>query len=334
VSAVHASPENRSRTGVLVMAHGTPGSPEEVEPFYTRIRRGRPPSAEQLADLIRRYDAIGGISPLASHTRHQVDGLADLLHHDAPGRYLVRYGAKHTAPFIEDAAAELVAAGVGRIIGLVLTPHRAAAGSDEYHQRAREACTGAGGGSGHSDSVEYVPIEQWYAAPGFIDLVADRVAASVHDLGCHSTERAVVLFTAHSVPERTVASGASGASLDYPGQVAESAELVAEVAEVDDFAVAWQSAGRTPEPWIGPALEAVLGSLAAEKVRGVVVCPIGFVADHLEVLYDLDIEARAIAEAVGLSFTRTPSLGDEPRFLRVLADEVHAAEAAAGAAAS
>jgi ferrochelatase len=254
-----------------------------------------------------------------------VDGLADLLHHDAPGRYLVRFGAKHTAPFIEDAAAELAAAGVGRVIGLVLTPHRAAVGSDEYHQRAREACVGA-----VDALVEYVPIEQWYAAEGFVDLVADRVAASVHDLGCHSTERAVVVFTAHSVPERTVSSGPPAGEedpLDYPGQVAESAELVAEVAEVDDFVVAWQSAGRTPEPWVGPSLEEMLETLAAEKVRGVVACPIGFVADHLEVLYDLDIEARAVAERAGMTFTRTPSLGDDARLMRVLADEVHAAEA-------
>lgn len=312
MTAVSPPPSaNRSRVGVLVMAHGTPATRDEIEPFYTRIRRGRPPSAEQLADLVRRYQAIGGLSPLAANTRRQVDSLADLLHHDAPGRYLVRYGAKHTDPSIEVAAGELAAAGVGRIIGLVLTPHRSVAGSLEYLERARAAC----------GDTPFVAIEHWYRAPGFVDLTADRVLASLHDLGCHSTERAVVVFTAHSVPTRLVAAGDR-----YPDEVAESAELVAEVAEVDDFTVAWQSAGRTPEPWVGPDLAEVLQAVAAEGVRGVVVCPIGFVAEHLEVLYDLDIGARQVAESVGLAFTRTLTPGDDPRFVRVLADVVHDAD--------
>jgi ferrochelatase len=299
-------------TGVLVMAHGTPSATADIEPFYTRIRRGSPPSAAQLGELTARYAAIGGTSPLTARTAAQVDALRGLLERVAPGAYVVRFGAKFTDPDIEAASASLVDEAVPRVVGLVLTPHRAAAGSDQYHARARAAL----------GAIPYAPVAEWYGAPGFVTLHAERVAQCRSSMasGSGSGGRVTVVFTAHSVPERSLAGGDP-----YLAQVAESAALVAAAAGVDDFTVAWQSAGRTPDPWVGPALPDVLGDLAAAGVAGVVVCPIGFVADHLEVLYDLDIEARAAAEGLGLQFARTPSLNDDPRFVRVLADAVVAA---------
>jgi ferrochelatase len=302
-------------TGVLVMAHGTPSAAAEIEPFYTRIRRGNPPSAAQLAELTARYEALGGTSPLTARTAAQVDALTALLEREAPGAYVVRFGAKFTDPDIEAASASLVDAGVSRVVGLVLTPHRATAGSDQYHERARAAL----------GAVPYAPVAEWYGAPGFVALHAERVAQCRSSMASSSGGRVVVVFTAHSVPERSLAGGDP-----YPAQVAESASLVAAAAGVDvgDFTVAWQSAGRTPDPWVGPALADALGDLAATGAAGVVVCPIGFVSDHLEVLYDLDIEARAAAGHLGLAFSRTPSLNDDPRFVRVLADAVVAVVAA------
>ena len=293
--------------GVLVMAHGTPATPEEIEPFYTRIRRGRPPSAEQLADLRRRYEAIGGTSPLAARTAAQVTGLAARLEEEAPGRYLVRFGAKHTEPTIESAAAEVVAAGVEAAVGLVLAPHRSSLGSEEYLTRAAAVFDEAG--------IPFFPVHQWFDEPGFADLLAARVRSTLDSMGAR---RPVVIFTAHSLPVRAAAT--------YPDQLEASAAAIARAAGLgDDWRVAWQSAGRTPEPWLGPDLLQVLGGLRPEGIDAALVCPVGFVSDHLEVLYDLDVEARLVAEEAGLTFARTPSLNDDPGLAAILARAVRQA---------
>jgi ferrochelatase len=297
--------------GVLVMAHGTPANTEEIEAFYTRIRRGRPPEPAQLAELTARYDAIGGTSPLAARTRAQVDALRDVLDLRVPGRYRVSFGAKHTEPVLEDAAAALAASGVDAVIGLVLTPHASSLGSGEYLERARDAL----------GDTPFTAIAEWYDNPSFVRLMAQRVRAALADV----TGRARVLFTAHSLPERVRAAGDP-----YPDQLEESARLVATEAGLADWSVAWQSAGRTPEPWLGPDIRDEVRRLAAEgETDAVVVCPIGFVADHLEVLYDLDIELAAVAASVGLAYARTSSLNDDPAFIAALADVVTAADQAA-----
>ncbi|MGH9047116.1 MAG: ferrochelatase [Acidimicrobiales bacterium] len=299
-----------ARIGVLVMAHGTPASAAEIEPFYTRIRRGRPPSPDQLADLVRRYDAIGGISPLAERTRAQVAGLAARLDAMAPGRYVVAYGAKHTEPSVEDAARRLASGEVGAIVGIVLTPHRSARGSGEYLTRAAEAVEAA-----HPETP-FVAVEKWFDAPGFVELMADRVTGAL--ARCPADPE--VLFSAHSIP--VIADSHD----PYGDQVARSARLVAKKAGLEvPWSVAWQSAGRTDQEWLGPDLLATLDELGASGRGSAVVCPIGFVSDHLEVLYDLDIEARARAESAGLGFARTDSLNADPAFIEVLAGVVTAA---------
>jgi ferrochelatase len=312
---VSADPGRAGRLGVLVMAHGTPAAAEELEAFYTRIRRGRPPTPEQLAELAARYEAIGGVSPLALRTAAQVGALEAVLSTEFPGRYLVAYGAKHTEPTIEVAAARLVAAGVDRVIGLVLTPHQSSLGSGEYLQRAAAATA----------PVPFTPIPHWYAAAGFAELLAERITAARADLD--DTDRPVaVVFTAHSLPARIVADGDP-----YPDQLAASAALIAGAAGLSDWRLGWQSAGRTPDPWLGPDLTEVIGDLAVEGFGAVLVCPVGFVSDHLEVLYDLDVEACQVARGANLAFARTVSLNDDPAFIRVLADVVEAVAAPAGA---
>jgi ferrochelatase len=308
-----------SPVGVLVMAHGTPSRRQDIAAFYTRIRRGRPPTDEQLAELEGRYAAIGGLSPLTERTEAQVEGVRSALEQRAPGRYMVAYGAKHTAPLVEDGAAELLAAGVERVIGLVLTPHGSSLGSQEYFTRAEAALT---------EKAEFVAVPNWYAQPGFVTLQAERVTDALAEVGAGAggdPDRSPVVFTAHSLPERVRQLGDT-----YPEQLAESAQLVATAAGITGWQVGWQSAGRTPEPWLGPDIRDVVRQLAAEKMGGVVVCPIGFVTDHLEVLYDLDIELAAVATEVGLPFVRTASLNDDPRFMAALADVVGAAGAGRG----
>jgi ferrochelatase len=299
------------------MAHGTPSTPEGIEPFYTSIRRGRPPTPELLADLVGRYEALGGVSPLAERTTAQVEGLAAALEAADPGAFVVRYGAKHTAPTIEEGAAALLDAGAATIVGIVLTPHRSSLGSGEYLQRAATAI---------GSSARFVPVPSWHRAPGLADLLARRTAAVLGELD-GGGRPVQVFFTAHSLPERVVAEGDP-----YPDQVAESARDIADRLDLDDrpdtgWGVAWQSAGRTADPWIGPDLLAEIRRVAADGAGAVAVCPVGFVSDHLEVLYDLDLEAAGVARDEGVAFARTPSLNDDPAFLGVLAGVVAAAVA-------
>ena len=300
-----------TKTAVLLLAYGTPGSPEEIEPYYTDIRRGRPPPPELREDLVRRYAAIGGTSPLAERTRAQADGLARALAERAPGEVSVTIGLKHAEPRIEAAVDALVAAGTCRIVGLVLAPHDSAGSVQQYLDRARARAAEV------APEVEVLGIESWHLEPAYVDFLADGVRTRLAELAA----RTKVLFTAHSLPQRVVAGGDP-----YPEQLRETAEAVAHrvgLVPWSTWAVAWQSAGRTPEPWLGPDVREVLRDLAATgRAEGALVCPCGFVSDHLEVLYDLDIEARALAEELGLAFARTPVLNDDPAVLGALADRV------------
>jgi ferrochelatase len=297
------------RLGVVVMAYGTPATPEDVEAYYTHIRRGNPPSPDQLADLVRRYEAIGGTSPLAERTEAQRTALAAALEARAPGRCTVVLGQKHASPLIEDAAASLVDDGVDAIVGLVLAPHFARASVGQYQQRLA-ASAGA---------VPVGAIDSWHLEPAFLDFLGGAVREGLASLPEHTK----VLFTAHSLPERALVDD------PYPDQLRESAAAVAGSVGLDRWAgwsLCWQSAGRTPDPWRGPDVLDVIRDLAATgRADGVLVCPLGFVSDHLEVVYDLDIEAAGVAEAAGLAFGRTRVLNDDAAVLGALADRVLAA---------
>jgi ferrochelatase len=298
--------------GVVLMAYGTPRAPEEILPYYTDIRRGRPPEPEQLADLTRRYDAIGGLSPLAAITEAQRDALQHALDEQEPGRFHVEIGLKHITPRVGDAVATLAAAGLDQVVGLVLAPHHSSMSIGQYHDKARTAAEPLG--------IDYRPIDSWATIPAYVRFLADDVRARLAAMPAGTR----VVFTAHSLPERILATGDR-----YPDELRSTAEAVATAAGLaaDQWGLGWQSAGRTPEPWLGPDILAVIDELAAVETPGLVVCPCGFVADHLEVLYDLDIEARARADARGLAFDRTTSMNTEPSVLGALADLVRSTAA-------
>jgi len=299
-------------TGVILMAYGTPRAPEEVEPYYTDIRRGRPPTAEQLADLTRRYVAIGGLSPLAELTEAQRDVLQAALDRRSPGSHVVRLGLKHADPKVEAGVQELVDLGVERIVGLVLAPHYSAMSVGEYARRAMTVAAAAG--------VPFIAVESWAVEPAYVEFLTAAVRRQLAAL----PKGTKLVFTAHSLPARILQ-----ADDPYPHELRSTATAVAGMVGLDpwsQWAVAWQSAGRTPEPWIGPDILAVIDELAAaEHGVGVLVCPCGFVADHLEVLYDLDLEARQRAESHGLAFARTDSLNADPTVLAALAERILAA---------
>jgi ferrochelatase len=301
------------KIGVLVMAHGTPSSPEGIEPFYTRIRRGSHPTPELLADLTRRYQAIGGTSPLTERTADQVTGVAAALERQAPGLYDVRFGSKFEPPLLEEAATSFVRDGFEKVIGLVLAPHSSSLSTGQYMSRAKAAL---------GETIDFVAIDAWYKTPGFLELIAQRVNDALATIPPVRYDTTEVLFSAHSLPLRVLENGDT-----YADQLKESAEMAAALAGFKNFDVVWQSAGRTPDPWLGPDILVALREKRANGVTDVVSCPVGFVSDHLEVLFDIDIEAQSIAHDIGLNLVRTASLNDDPAFTTLLANAVRSAAA-------
>lgn len=297
-----------SQVGVLVLSHGTPSTRAEIEAFYTRIRHGRPPTPELLEDLTGRYEAIGGLSPLAERTASQVAGIARTLEARAPGRFAVEGATKYSDPTIEEGAERLVAAGVTGVVGLVLSPLNAPSSTEDYHRRAEAALGGRAG---------YLPVWSWWDATGFPELLAQRVVAARVD----AAKEAAVVFSAHSLPARIP--GTEG----YREQLAALADAAARAANLEDHLVCWQSAGKTADEWLGPSLLELVASLDPSRCPAVLVCPAGFVSDHLEVLFDVDLEASRAATARGIVLSRTNSLNDDPGFLAILADVVESVAA-------
>lgn len=297
-------------TGVLVMAYGTPTTPADVEAYYTRIRHGRPPTAELLQELSDRYNDIGGTSPLAARTAAQVSAIASALEARAPGVYDVRFGSKYEPPTIEDVAPSFARDGVTNVIGLVLAPHSSSMSTDQYMQRARLSL---------GEGTHFTEIGAWWEHPGFLELIAQRVNAALAHIAPARRETTEVIFSAHSLPEKILAVGDT-----YPDQLRDSAEGAARIAGLTRWDLAWQSAGRTADPWIGPDILQVLRDKRDAGITDVVSCPIGFVSDHLEVLYDIDIQAQQLAQEIGINLVRTASLNDDPAFVDVLADVVMA----------
>jgi ferrochelatase len=281
------------------MAYGSPSDELAIEPYYAHIRGGRPPSAEALADLTSRYRVIGG-SPLESITRAQAAALSALTGLPALP------GFKHAPPFIADAAAEAAGRGITRLVGLPLAPHYAAMSLGGYH-RALASSWGS----------ELLFIPGFHDHPAFIDAVLVLLREA---LAGKAPER--LFFTAHSLPARIIAEGDG-----YHDHLLESCRLVAAQMDLPPWEFAFQSASTTGEPWLGPDL---LQAIEESGARRVLVCPIGFVADHLEVLYDLDVEAQAFAADHGIEIRRTASFNDRPEFIRALAAVTQDALASAG----
>jgi ferrochelatase len=290
------------------MAYGTPSTPEDVETYYTRIRHGNAPTPELLSDLQRRYNAIGGTSPLAERTAAQVAEIKKQIEEIAPGVFDVRFGSKYEPPMLEETAESFRAEGFTKVIGLVLAPHSSSMSTTQYFTRAKAAL---------GEGIEFVEIEDWYHLPGFLNLIAERVTQALAQIPAERRDTTEVLFSAHSLPERILANGDT-----YPEQLRLSAVGAAELAHVDKWDLAWQSAGRTADPWIGPDILLVLREKFASGVTDIVSCPIGFVSDHLEVLFDIDIEAQGVADELGLNLVRTTSLNADPEFIAVLANLV------------
>jgi len=311
-----------SPIGVLVMAYGTASGPDDVERYYTDIRGGRPPTPEHLQELRERYAAIGNRFPLFEITRQQAEGLERELNLEDPGGFRAYLGMKHSPPFIAEAVGRMRADGVERAIGVVMAPHWSGMSVESYVERVRTE-TGDGPPS-------FTFVRSYHDHPGFVSFLSARVAEAFGRLIPSERDGATVIFSAHSLPVRELADGSLRClrcrmcedSCRYRDGLAETADLVAAELGLARHTIAWQSAGRTDDPWWGPPIEDVIADLASEGCPAVVVCSAGFVADHLEILYDLDVEAHAIAEQAGMRLVRTEMPNADPAFARVLADVV------------
>ncbi|MCY0881844.1 MAG: ferrochelatase [Firmicutes bacterium] len=277
--------------------------------YYTHIRHGRPPQPEQLEALSARYRAIGGLSPLYAVSRDQAQGLQDRLDRKYGKEAVpVALGFKHAPPFIADGVQELVRNGVQRIIGLVLAPHYSTMSVGEYFHDAKEAAAQTGA------DVSFEGIASWHLQPELIELWGRRVEAGLQQFDAAARGDVEVIFTAHALPERITAMHDP-----YVDQLHASGEAVAALLHLPHYRFAWQSAGRTPEPWLGPDIAEVIQTVRDAGRNHVLVCPLGFVADHLEILYDLDIALQERAAALHMQVKRTASFNADPQFLDVLA---------------
>lgn len=282
------------------MAHGTPSSLDEMPEYLTSVRGGRPPSPELVAEMRHNYGAIGGRSPLTDLTLAQAAALRERLGGTIP----VVVGMRNWHPFIPAALAALAAAGVERTIGIPMAPQFSTLSVQKYVEAATAALP---------VGMQFEAVQSFHVHPNLIEAFAQRLRAAA------PAPDETVIFTAHSLPARVVAAGDR-----YADEVAATARKVAERAGVSRYEMAYQSAGRTPEPWIGPDLGTLISERAAAGVRRFLVAPIGFVCDHTEILFDIDVQAAASARDAGATLRRTESLNTSPAFIALLDDLVRA----------
>lgn len=298
--------------GVLVMAYGTPNKQEEILPYYTHIRRGRPPTDEQLAELIERYNLIGGLSSLNQITAAQAHSIGAVL--NAAGddvAYRTYVGNKHWHPFIAETVKQMAADGIEQAVAIVLAPQGSKMSSGAYMEYVEKAVAEL------AAPIEFAKILNWHLEPDFIRAVVEKVSEALSRFPGQASNEVAVLFTAHSLPERILTW-----QDPYPNHLREIGQAVAAALNLEKVHFGYQSAGRTPEPWLGPDVNAVIEQLYAAGERSVLVCAVGFISDHLEVYYDLDYEAKGTAERLGMKFDRMAMLNDHPLLARALAGAV------------
>jgi protoporphyrin/coproporphyrin ferrochelatase len=293
------------RVAVLMMAYGGPASLDDVEPYLQDVRGGRATSPQLVQEIRERYARIGGRSPILELTRAQAAAVERALG-DGFSAYV---GMRHWHPYIRETVDDIVRAGHHRLVGIVMAPHYSSMSVGAYEKRLLEAVQGR---------LETALVRSWADHPRFLDAVAERVAEGLQRFPDPAVVQ--VVFTAHSLPQRILADGDS-----YPDELRASAAAVAGRRGLASWHVAYQSAGATAEPWLGPDAGELISDLAARGRDAFLLVPIGFVCDHVEILYDIDVKYRALADALGARLERTASLNDDPDLAAALADVARAA---------
>lgn len=294
--------------GVLVMAYGGPNSLDELPGYLSDIRSGRPTTPAVLDEIANNYRMIGGKSPLPAITERQVAAVQQKLD---PERFRCYIGMRHWSPWIEEVVGEMIADGITHAVSVVLAPHYSKLSVAKYQSKIRD------GLEMYRGDIELAHIPSYHDAPLYIQALAERVEMGLAEWPPEERDSVHVVFSAHSLPVRVLAMDDP-----YDDQLRETAHLVAARAGIDDSRWSWsyQSAGRSPEPWLGPQLDEHLRDLADRGIRDVVSIPVGFVSDHVEILYDIDILAKQEAEGLGMRLVRPPALNDDPLYIQTLVD--------------
>ncbi len=301
--------------GVLIMAYGGPNSLDELPGYLADIRQGRPTTPAVLEEISNNYRNIGGSSPLLEITTRQIEAVRKQLD---PERYKIYLGMRHWAPWIEEVIGQMLDDGVTHAVGLVLAPHYSKLSVAKYQGKI------AAGLEMQHGTIEFENISSYHDAPKLIEALANRVTEGIERWPEDEQESVHVIFSAHSLPVRIIKMGDP-----YDSQLRETARLVAEKAGLaeDRWSWSYQSAGRSPEPWLGPQLEEYIPDLAEQGVKNIVSIPVGFVSDHVEILYDIDIEAQAVAKELGIRLERPPALNEDPLYIDTLVELINAAAA-------
>ena len=297
--------------GVLIMAYGGPNSLAEIPGYLADIRSGRPTTPAVLEEITNNYRQIGGKSPLLKYSRQQAEAVAARLD---PALFKVYLGMRHWSPWIEEVVGQMVEDGITHAVALVLAPHYSKLSVAKYQAKIADGLEMV-----HGD-IEFEMIDSYHDAPKYIQALANRVQEGLSRWPEAERDQVHVVFSAHSLPTRILQMGDP-----YDSQLRQTARLVAARAGLPDEQWSWsyQSAGRSPEPWLGPQLEEYIAELAAQGIKNVVSVPVGFVSDHVEILYDIDIEAQAVARQHGVRLERPPALNDDPLYIDTLVDLIH-----------
>lgn len=298
------------KIGVLVMAYGGPNALDEIPGYLADIRSGRPTTPAVLEEIKHNYQSIGGKSPLLVFTRQQIAAIA--AHFD-PDEYCFYLGMRHWAPWIEETVRDMIEDGIEQAISIVMAPHFSKFNSGKYQEKI------VAGLEMYRGQIEFTHILNYHTAPGLIQALANRVHEGVNRWPEAERDAVHVVFSAHSLPERIIQMGDP-----YDSQLRETARLAAEKAGLRDEQWSWsyQSAGRSGEPWLGPQLEEYLPKLAKKGIMNVVSIPVGFVCDHVEILFDIDLKAQGVAKALGMRLERPPALNTDPLFIEAIADVI------------
>ncbi|MCX6047441.1 MAG: ferrochelatase [Chloroflexi bacterium] len=301
--------------GVLIMAYGGPNSLAEIPGYLSDIRSGRVTTPAVLEEITNNYRQIGGKSPLLEISQRQVAAVNAQLD---PARFKCYLGMRHWSPWIEEVVGQMVADGITQAVSVVLAPHYSKLSIAKYQEKI------ADGLAMHRGQIEFNHVASYHDAPPLIQAFANRLQETLQRWPADQRSQVHVILSAHSLPVRILKMGDP-----YDSQLHETAQLIADRAGLAEGQWSWsyQSAGRSPEPWLGPQLEAYIPTLAAQGIKNIISMPIGFVADHVEILYDIDIKAQSVARELGLRLERPPALNDDPLYIETLVEVIkrHAA---------
>lgn len=309
--------QNIRPIGVLIMAYGGPNNLDEIPGYLADIRHGRVTTPRVLEEITNNYRQIGGKSPLLDITTRQVDAVQQELGES----FRCYLGMRHWAPWIEDTVRDMIDDGITRAVSLVLAPHFSQMSVARYQAKI------ADGLDMYHGDIDFQHITSYHDAPKYLQALVQRVQQGLEKWPAEERDDVHVIFSAHSLPQRIMKQGDP-----YDAQLRETARLVAAAAGLppENWSWSYQSAGRTPEPWLGPQLEEHIPDLAAQDIKNVISIPVGFVSDHVEILYDIDIQAQEVAREHGIRLERPPALNTDPLFIEQLADLIRAKAEDAG----